>query len=262
MGSRFPERFALVLGLTLGSSLAHAQSATDTGFRAQLALRYAPIHHQDVHVDGRHALGGAADFISAYDFDGDRDPSNNWDHAGSPRYPLAAHGYYSVVETTTHWFITYQFFHPRDWSSTFFETEHENDSEGVLLAVARDGSRLGALRAAVTVVHADFYSYVPENSRWRSGDEDVDGKLSLREYEGALHPVTAQEAETHALKAWPYYRIRRQGVVYYPSLTTAEVPAGPDDRAVRYQLHDLAGPGGLWQRRGERQLLTARGEFP
>jgi hypothetical protein len=242
--------------------MAHAQSASDAGFRGALALRYAPIHQQDVHTQGRHALGGAADFISAYDFDGDSDPSNNWEHAGDPRYPLTAHGYYAVVETATHWYITYQFFHARDWSSIFFETEHENDSEGVMLAVTRDGSRFGALRAAVTVVHSNFYSYVPEGSRWSSGQETVDGRLSLREYAGALHPVTAQEAETHALKAWPYYRIEQQGVVYYPSLDQAELPAGPNDRHVLYQLHDLLAQNGLWQRRGDRRLLTARGEFP
>jgi hypothetical protein len=261
MGRRLLESFALVFGLTLSTGVAHAQSANDAQFRAELALRYAPIHHQDVHVSGRHGLGGAADYIAAYDFDGDLDTSNNWDHAGDPRYPLSAHAYYSVVETSTHWFVTYLFFHPRDWSSHFFETEHENDAEGVLLTVARDGSRLGSLRAAVTVVHSDFYSYVPAGSRYSSGREDVDGRLSLRTYEGALHPVTAQQAETHALKAWPYYRIGEQGIVYYPSLTQAQVPTGPNDRHVLYQLDDLTAPGGLWERRSQPQLMTARGEF-
>lgn len=261
MGSRSAVGFVLVLALTLSAAPARAESARDPGFRAELAQRYAPIHHQDVHTNGRHALGGAADYIAAYDFDGDLDTSNNWDHAGNPRYPLSAHAYYSVVETPTHWFITYQFFHPRDWSSRFFETEHENDSEGVLLTVARDGSRLGALRAAVTVVHADFYSYVPASSRYASGEEDVDGKLSQQLFDGALHPITAQQAETHALKAWPYYRITEQGVVYYPSLTTAQVPSGPNDRHVLYQLHDMLAPGGLWQRRGQAQLLSLEGEF-
>lgn len=261
MGSRSAVGFVLVLALTVSTAAARAETARDATFRAELALRYAPVHQQDVHTHGRHALGGAADFIAAYDFDGDLDASNNWDHAGSARYPLAAHAYYSVVETPTHWFITYQFFHPRDWSSRFFETEHENDSEGVLLTVARDGSRLGALRAAVTVVHADFYSYIPAAGRYTSGAEDVDGKLSLESFEGALHPVTAQEAETHALKAWPYYRITEQGIVYYPSLTTAEVPASANDRHVLYQLHDMLAPGGLWQRQGQAQLFSAPGEF-
>src|SRR5215208_2479864 len=38
--------------------------------RAQLALRWAPVHYQDVDQTGSHALGGAADYIAAYDFDG------------------------------------------------------------------------------------------------------------------------------------------------------------------------------------------------
>ncbi len=254
---------ALLLGLApvLGSTPAVARSANEPEFRAQLALRHAPIHHQDVHVKGAHALGGAADFISAVDFDGDHDATNNWDRAGDPRFPLAAHGYFSVVETTSHWFISYQFFHPRDWSSTFFETEHENDAEGILLAVARDGSQFGVLRAAITVVHSDFFSYVPAGSPWGAGAESVDGKLTLWPFAGELHPVTAQQAETHALKAWPYYRIRDRGVIYYPSLTRADVPASTDDRQVYYRLVDLLEPGGLWAHRGDRQLFSRHGTF-
>jgi hypothetical protein len=262
MSSRHASASCIALALTLAAHVAvAAETAMISDFRAQLALRWAPIHHQDVHRRGEHALGGAADFITSFDFDGDDDPRNNWENAGDPRYPLAGHAYYAVVETPSHWFITYQFFHPRDWSSTFFETEHENDSEGVMMAVARDGSRFGALRAAVTVVHSDFYSYVPTSSRWASGGEDVDGALTLQPFQGALHPVTAQQAETHALKAWPYYSIRTEGVVYYPSLTTAEVPSGPNDRSVLYKLHDVLEPGGLWARRHDAPVFSRYGAF-
>lgn len=251
----------LAFGLTLTPVSALAESALNADFRAELALRWAPIHHQDVHTSGDHALGGAADYITSFDFDGDDDARNNWENCGSPRFPLAAHAYFSITETSSHWFITYLFFHPRDWSSRFLETEHENDSEGVLFAVARDGTRFGALRAAVTVVHADFYSFVPLGSPWQSGQEDIDGQLSLQPFAGALHPVTAQQAETHALKAWPYYSIRREGVVYYPSLTVAEVPASPNSRRVLYRLHDMLGGDGLWQRRGKSNLFSSFGRF-
>jgi hypothetical protein len=261
MSTLRPAASRALLALTLGVAPAQAETAGDPQFRAELALRYAPIHHQDVHVRGSHALGGAADYITAFDFDGDLDGSNNWDNAGDPRFPPFAHAYYSVVETPSHWFITYLFFHPRDWSSSFFETEHENDSEGVLFAVARDGTRLGALRAAVSVAHSDFYSFVPKSSAWSSGHEDVDGVLTLSPFAGELHPVTAQQAETHALKAWPYFRIHGEGVVYYPSLTEAQVPSGPNDRRVYYRLHDMLEPGGLWALRNQPSLFARYGVF-
>jgi hypothetical protein len=251
--------FAFALTLTHASALAN--DARDAGFRAELALRWAPIHHQAVNRWGAHALDGAADYVTRFDFDGDHDARNNWENCGDPRYPLSAHAYFSVTESRSHWFVIYLFFHPRDWSSHFLETEHENDSEGLLLAVERDGSRFGTLRAAVTVVHNDFYSFVPAGSPWQSGHEDIDGQLSLQPYAGALHPVTAQQAETHALKAWPYYSIEREGIVYYPSLTQAEVPASPNDRHVLYRLHDLLEAGGLWERRRDETSFSSFGSF-
>ncbi|WP_394825406.1 hypothetical protein [Pendulispora albinea] len=245
---------------SIGSTSAElsAQSAAD---RADLALHWAPIHYQDVDQTGGHALGGAADYITRYDFDGDLDGRNNWDHAGSANYPLAAHAYFSVAETSTHWFIVYMFFHPRDWSDSFFDTEHENDSEGLLITVARDGSTYGALKSAVTVAHKDFFSFVPAGGDWSSGAENVDGTLSLASYGGSLHPVTAQEAKGHGLKARPYYDIVGDGVVYYPSLTNAEVPSGPDDRNVLYKLVDIFENNGLWANRNNASLFASYGSF-
>jgi hypothetical protein len=261
MSARFIGASGLACVLSLTALSAQAASASDAGFRAALAQRWAPIHYQDVHRNGAHGLGGAADFITSYDFDGDSDATNNWDNAASARASFAAHAYFTVVETSSHWFVTYLFFHPRDWSSRFLETEHENDAEGLLLAVARDGTRFGGLRAAVTVSHADFYSYVPASSTWTSGREDVDGRLRLQSFDGALHPVTAQQAETHALKAWPQFGTEREGVVYYPSLQVAQVPSSTNDRHVLYQLHDVLEPGGLWQQRGAAGLFTRHGFF-
>lgn len=110
--------------------LAAPAPATAAVSRAELALRWAPVHYQDVDATGAHALGGRADYLTAVDFDGDLNGRNNWDRAGQSGTSLAAHVYYSVVETSTHWYITYLFFHPRDWTDhPFFETEHENDGE-------------------------------------------------------------------------------------------------------------------------------------
>lgn len=248
------------VGEDLGESM-EALSASSAADRAALALRWAPIHYQDVDQTGSHALGGAADYIARYDFDGDLDGKNNWDRAGNAAYPLSAHGYYSVVETASHWFIVYLFFHPRDWTDTFFDTEHENDAEGLLVAVQRDGSQYGVLKSAVTVAHTDFFSYTPGGSNWTANAENIDGTLQMATFNGVSHPVTAQEAKGHGLKARPHYDIKGDGIVYYPSLTTAEVPSGPDDRNVLYKLVDIFDANGMWAQRNNTSLFASYGSF-
>ncbi|RKG89778.1 hypothetical protein D7V97_42380 [Corallococcus sp. CA053C] len=231
-----------------------------TAARAALTKRWAPIHYQDVDVTGSHSLSGRSDFLTRVDFDGDWSGTNNWDNTGSRA--LTAHAYQSVVETSSHWYLLYTFFHPRDWSDSIFDTEHENDGEGVLLVVKRDGSEYGALVGAVTVAHKDFFSYVPAGSPLGSGSESLDGTLSLASFEGQLHPVTAQEAKGHGLKAWPYFDIVGDGVKYYPSLSLAEQPSSATDADVRYMLLDNYSPTeGLWPRRDLTTLFVSDGTF-
>src|SRR6185312_6433201 len=77
---------------------------------------------------------------------------------------------------------------------------------------------------------------------------------------GLSHPVTAQEARGHGLKAWPQYAINGDGIVYYPA-TSGEVPSGNDDRDVRYQLVDIFAPGGLWAQRTNANLMASVTNF-
>jgi hypothetical protein len=239
---------------------APAQAAVS---RAELALRWAPIHYQDVDATGSHALGGKSDYITKVDYDGDLNGRNNWDRAGNADVSLAANVYYSVVETSSHWYLTYFFFHPRDWvDHPFFETEHENDGEGLLLAVEKNGTDFGVLRSAVTVAHSDFYSYAPSGSTWTSGRESIDGTLQLQSspHDSYQHPVTAQEAQGHGLKAYPQYTINGDGLIYYPS-TRAETPSSGNDRDVEYALIDIFASGGLWAQRDNTSLFASLGTF-
>src|SRR5262245_37592831 len=94
------------LGL-LAAAIPAAQAVTN----ADLAFRYAPVHYQDTDSSDY-----PSDYITAFDYDGDRVSTNNWDNRGSGQWPATA--YYSVVESCTHWFVSYAFYHPRDWSDT------------------------------------------------------------------------------------------------------------------------------------------------
>ncbi len=227
--------------------------------KLDIAKRWAPIHHMDVDATGRKSLKGKSDYITAIDFDGDWNATNNWDNIAKSQYKASAHCYYSVVETSTHWFITYAFFHPRDWENDFpfsFLAEHENDLEGALMIVEKNNTTYGELKGCVTVAHSDFFSFTPSSSNYRDNDEDIDGELTMQSFAGALHPVTAQECRGHGLKAHPKYKINGDGVIYYPSMNdVAEVPSDVYDNHVGYKLVDIFEPNGLWDQRYNTQLF-------
>jgi hypothetical protein len=112
---------ATALGTLAG---AHSVGAVSNG---DLAFHYAPVHYQDTDSSDY-----PSEYITAFDYDSDRVSTNNWDNRGNGQWPATVH--YSVVETCSHYFITYAFYHPRDWSDTIFDQEHENDLEGALMS--------------------------------------------------------------------------------------------------------------------------------
>ncbi len=220
----------------------------------ELALRWAPVHYQDVDNAGCGSMNGRGDYITSINFDNDWVTSNNWNNIEpSKGYSPKAHSYYSVVETGTHFYIIYAFFHPRDWANVCFANidYHENDLEGLLAIVKKStaNSGYGELQGIVTVAHSDFFSFVPSGSPLKSNQETIDGTLQMENYNGRLHPVTAQESKGHGLKAWPYYKLIGDGLKYFPTMNTAESPSGNDDRDVKYKLVDIFETNGFWARR-------------
>lgn len=239
-----------------------AQPPADAGPQpasdAELAQRWAPVHYQDTDSSDYDA-----DYLSAVDFDGDWNAKNNWEHQDDDASRLSGAAYYSVVETRTHWFVTYSYFHPRDWvdhpdPGGWFH--HENDMEGALLVVRRSGG-FGALEAMVTVAHTNFYSYTPPGSPFTDGAENVDGTIRMREVDGVWRPTTRQEAKGHGLYAWNGADFPGgDGVVYHPR-DIGEVPSGGDDADVSYRLIDGFAAGGLWERRDEPETYAGFGTF-
>jgi hypothetical protein len=232
--SRWP-----VLGALLAGSMLAGCAQPGEELDEQLALRHAPVHYQD--TDDSDAV---SDYITAGDYDGDWSTANNWDNLKSGQADLTAEVYYSVVESCTHWFIVHAFYHPRDWTDTRFGQEHENDLEGVLAIVRKDGSQLGRLEGVITVFHSDFYAFVPQGSPLVDGAEDIDGELSFQTVAGLSHFKTSQEAKGHGLKAWPFAGdfdggADQDGIIYFPSADGGEVPESGNDRSVNYGLTNV-----------------------
>jgi hypothetical protein len=219
-------------------------SAAQAGPYDALVFHHAPVHYQDTDSSDY-----PSDYITAFDYDSDRISTNNWDNRAGGSWPATV--YYSVVESCTHYFISYSFFHPRDWSDTIFDQEHENDLEGALLAVRKDGSSFGRLEGMITVFHTNFFSFTPAGSPLTNGHESIDGTVSFEARSGVNRPKTVQEAKGHGLKAWPYASdfngaSNQDGIIYYPTQAAAEYPSSGNDRFVPYRLVDIHSANGMW----------------
>ena len=148
-------------------SATSSQGLTYSDF--EIAEKYAPNFFQDVDTtDGwcsAQSKTGAADWITAVDYDGDWNTKNNWDNmvSGRSKGQLIPYVYHYVTYTETHFFILYSVYHPRDWTDIPFLCSldaHENDMEAVLITAKRnsDGS-YGDIINAQTIWHTEIRDY-------------------------------------------------------------------------------------------------------
>jgi hypothetical protein len=184
---------ALLLSLTLLLGMAGAAAGADAAHR-QLAEHYAPVVFQETRST-------VLDFITSFDYDGDWKGDNNWRNAYL--FDLAGHVYYAVIESSRHYFITYAFYHARDYTARPYEgfapkTEHENDMEGLTLTIEKDGSPFGTVVLLETLAHDVFYKYENRDHRMvAAGASKLDGAI----VSVAGRPAVFIEAEGHGVKA-------------------------------------------------------------
>jgi hypothetical protein len=212
-----------------------------------IAAHYAPVIYQEVEVKGKcnHADNGRADYITNVDFDGDWNALNNWEN--EPSYPLKANVYYSVVESTNRYYITYGFFHPRDYKNNFeFETEHENDFEGIWLSVYKNGNEYGDLEVMATVFHNRFLHYSDYDVGYR---QKIDGKPAI--FNGKIYIYI--ESRGHGIKGnanSSYIFPEGKGVVYRYAGVAVEPVSPVSHLSITVACgYDLINMDELWNRR-------------
>jgi len=200
----------------------------------RIAEYYAPYIAQETWFQW------TADALCRSDYDNDWDAGNNWDNLG--KGSTQAYVYYAAIESQTHWFLIYNFFHARDYSDNCVAgTCHENDNEGMILTIRRDTTEFGKLEAMETLAHNNVYSYVNDSSI-RKGAHDVEGNVAF--FNGS-HPIVFLEAGGHGAlggadkksffdasrMAWK----QNTGITYvYKGV--AERPKHAMDREVGYEL--------------------------
>ena len=181
-----------------------------------------------------------SDMPARFDFDGDWNGDNNWENldTGSSQ----AYVYYAPIETATHWFLIYNVFHPRDYSDKcVVGTCHENDNEGLILTIRKDGSEFGKLEVMETLAHNNVYSFV-NDGRIRKGIHNIDGQIEF--YEDS-HPVVFIESGGHGILGstanHAAYDLKTDTFKSGSGMTfvyqgKAEKPRHSNDRLVGYEL--------------------------
>lgn len=225
------------------------------GAELELAAYWAPVWYQDTDD-----TDPSADYITSFDFDGDFSGTNNWEN--QLYYPLPGYIYYWTMETDTNWFIGYADFHPRDWNDVLlFDTQHENDMEGCLLVIVKDGTAYGQFLLMITVAHWDFYSYKDYDSspsvNVTDGHETIDGDV---QFDGH-HPLIYVESKGHGVygdKRWEDSEFPYGDGIIYRYTGSAEEPEDGNDRSVGYALKQI---NQLWDLRNADEYPDTFYEF-
>ena len=124
----------------------------------EIAIHYAP--EIDAAVNTVISSGGRGDFLAAVDYDGNWAGTDNWENID--KYALNAVVYWTVQETETHWFVGYYFFHPRDDSEIWLD-KHENDLEGIMLAIRKQDGAFGQPELMYTQGHGGVPFFYDED---------------------------------------------------------------------------------------------------
>lgn len=246
----------------------------------QIAAQFAPVIYQGLADQPRF------DYITNFDFDGDWNGNNNWNNAGNRTLPLPAYVYFSVIETTSHYFVHYAFFHPRDYKgglakSTLVDAlikeglrhagkdptgladdvalSHENDLEGCLIVAEKRGDDLqnAVVQYVETMSHNQYLKY--RHRDVVSTDGEV---IEMR----GQHPLLFAEAKGHGVSNYTGSRDQLKkaanGMLIYNYTGVAQ---NPDQRRGESIGYDLIGiPETLWQRAqaGESETYAETIDFP
>ncbi len=274
-----PRLLLALLLLVLHAGLARSQAeAPARPSEREVASLFAPIFYQGLGNKPR------CDFITNFDFDGDWRGDNNWEHAEDKRFPQRAYIYYAVSETETHYFINYAVFHPQDYKggrlgallskaigagvkaggkydptglSADATIAHENDMEGCLVVVEKNGEDLRQSRVVYveTLAHNKFIKYTV-------GDSTVKNyaRISLE----GQRPRLYVEPKGHGIEA--YRADEKQSLINHVLVYTfndlADDPeAKPTSSQISYQLLPISTT--LWSRasKGKNETYGAERDY-
>jgi hypothetical protein len=250
----------------------------DSAHARELASKYAPVFAQK--VSNEWALAdqiAPVDFAGSYSSVADNPDELERLYQQDPDSVIDAKVYYSVCETSTHYYLMYGAYHIIDWWKRVRPTdlynlirdrldEHIHDMEGALLVVTKEPD--GLVDGLITVAHKNFYLHTEPRKPTDVGDsrpafkntlrvvkfnETVDGNIWLDKNTGRVKLYI--EARGHGMRGDHKHWGGGDEIWYYSPKDEAGTPGTidrderPNTKALEYELIDVFAPGGLWDHR-------------
>lgn len=195
--------------------------------------------------------------------------------------------YYSVAETTTHYFLLYAIYHVMDWwkrlpPENLYDLirdrvdEHAHDLEGALIVVRKFPEP--TIDGLITVAHQDFYLYSQPLQPTKEGEDrlaDVKGGLAVVKFTETVDGNIWLDHDSGRVKL--YVQAQGHGIYgdqrhwgggdqtwYYRPSTEQGNPAklnSDDPKSLKffdYELVDLFAPGGVWEHRFHKKTFSQK----
>ena len=227
-------------------------NSTPEPSRLDILKHWAPQVFQDVRSDNvlGHQYYEAQDFIVKVNFD------NNW-YAGDQNensqlnggnYPgMEGHCYAHFVETETHFFLKYNYYHTMD-DAVISADRHENDQESVYMCIKKTDSSYGQFRCMKTTYHSEGKTY------GNGGDLTFDGfhpRIYISSNGDVINSCVSTGAHGHGIEAYvPGTHCTGDDAIVYNIADVAEIPTetggGAFNHHYNYSLIDV---DEFWNRR-------------
>jgi regulation of enolase protein 1 (concanavalin A-like superfamily) len=214
---------------------------------------WAPEVYQDIRNDSElgHQYYAAHDFILKVNYDDDWYAGNQRENSQMQTSQLAegmgfeGHAYSSFVETETHYFLGYGYYHSHD-DAVIAADRHENDWEDVYICIQKDGSDFGRFRGMITNHHGNRLAYAASDVLFN----DSHPKIYISS-NGDVWGACGIEGHGHGIERWQGEGVHCEGgdAVKYTIADVGTTPVGAIgyyDKEFNYALIDV---DELWNRR-------------
>lgn len=236
-------------------------TALASGQNKEDVLNYwAPQVFQDLRQDKVlwHQYYPAGDMITNINYDGDWDAGNNWDNV--PRNGnysmMKAYAYGIFLETKTHYFLTYCFYHAMD--DAFFSADrHENDVEDVCLVIRKgqENNGYGKFEVMETTIHSDRGEYTIDDVFFETTN-GCHPKVFISSNGDVLNDQLDVNAKGHAIFAFnPDYHTKDKVIgddaIIYNVGDIAQAPTNIDGEFSNSYYYKILSIDEIWNRRYE-----------